>query len=343
MHEYVGAIHLHSCYSDGSGTLREIADAAGRAGLDYVVLTDHDTLVPRDDRWQGWRDGVLLVAGVEISCRDRSHVVVMGGRDVAGLRWKPLRRVLFDLANQGAAAFVAHAHPAHIMGISLKAGELLDWEIPGFTGVELWSFMHDICDGLTPWRLPSFIYTWKRYIRGPHPDTMAHWDRITQVRRFVAVGSLDNHAIAIPVLGKRFLPYEEGFRTLRTHVLCDELPGRPDDADRLIAALCQGRCFLALDLAADARGFRFEADLGGETLHMGDERTWRGPAALAVRSPREADLVVLRNGEPVARATGEALAHTADQPGVYRAEGRLEGRPWVYTNPIYLRPGEGGA
>ena len=343
MPEYVGAIHLHSCYSDGSGTPREISAAAARAGIDFVVLADHDTMGARHDRWQGWHDGVLLVAGVEVTCRDRSHVVVMGGADVSGLRWKPLRRVLFDLANQGAAAFVAHAHPAHIMGISLKAGELLDWDVPGFTGVELWSFMHDICDGLTPWRIPSFIYTWRRRITGPHPDTVAHWDRVTQSRRFVAIGSLDNHAIAVPVLGKRILSYEDGFRTLRTHVLCEALTGAADDADRLTAAICQGRAFLALDMDADSRGFGFEAEHAGETLSMGDERPWRGPAVLRVRSPAPADLVLLSNGQPIAQATGTALEHRAEAPGVYRAEGRLAGKPWVYTNPIYLRPAEGPA
>ncbi|MCX5671383.1 MAG: hypothetical protein NTU94_08715 [Planctomycetota bacterium] len=287
LHEYVGAVHLHSCYSDGSGTLREIAAAGGRAGLDYVVVTDHDTLRPREDGWQGWRDGVLLVPGVEITCRDRSHVVALGAAEVANLQFKPLRRVLFDLQNQGAAAFVAHAHPAHIMGISLKAGELLDWDIPGFTGVELWSFMHDICNGLMPWRIPSFIYTWRRRIRGPHPDTVAHWDRVTRHRRFAAIGSLDNHAMVMPVFGKQVLSYEEGFRTLRTHVLT---------------------------------------------------REWTGPAVLRVHSPAPAALSLLRNGAVMDWTTGTDLEHRAEEAGVYRVEARFEGRPWVYTNPVYLRP-----
>jgi hypothetical protein len=346
-HEYVGSLHLHSCYSDGSGTLREMTAAGARAGVDFFVLTEHDTLAGREDRWQGWHDGVLVIVGVEITCRERSHVVTFGPADVRGLRWKPLRRVLFDLKNQGAAAFVAHAHPAHIMGISLKAGELVDWEVPGFTGVEMWSFLHDICDGLTPWRAPSFIYTWRRYIRGPHPDTLAHWDRITQTRRFAGYGSLDNHAITLPIIGKQILTYEDGFRTLRTHVLTQELPGRPEDGDRVLEAICEGRSFVALDLRADARGFRFEADAPGETLPMGDgpretlqmgeERPWRGPTVLRIHSPHKADLSLLRNGVPVATSTATDLEFRAVEPGVYRVEARLAGKHWVYTNPIYLR------
>ena len=269
MPEYVGSIHLHSCYSDGSGTVREIA--ARRLPRGPRLFHPHRPRLagPRNDGWQGWHDGVLVVTGVEITCPRRSHVVVLDAKNVAGLRFKPLRRLLFDLQNQGATAFVAHAHPAYIMGFSMKAGELLDWDVPGFTGVELWSLMHDICNGLTPWRAPLFLQNWHRYVRGPHPDTLAHWDRTTLQRRFPAIGTLDNHAINVPVIGRQVLPYEEGFRTLRTHVLADELTGRPDDADRILAAICRGRAFIAMDLWADARGFRFEAADAGSAAHHG--------------------------------------------------------------------------
>jgi hypothetical protein len=31
------------------------------------------------------------------------------------------------------------------------------------------------------------------------------------------------------------------------------------------------------------------------------------------------------------------LTFRAEVPGVYRVEAAYEGKPWVYTNPIYLR------
>jgi hypothetical protein len=39
----------------------------------------------------------------------------------------------------------------------------------------------------------------------------------------------------------------------------------------------------------------------------------------------------------VAKAFGTGLEFRADAPGAYRVEARLGGKPWVYTNPIYLR------
>jgi len=43
----VGVIHVHSIYSDGSGTVPEIADAANKAGLDFLILTDHNSTEAR--------------------------------------------------------------------------------------------------------------------------------------------------------------------------------------------------------------------------------------------------------------------------------------------------------
>lgn len=44
MHEYVGALHIHSVYSDGTGTVEEIINYAREVGLDYLILTDHNTV-----------------------------------------------------------------------------------------------------------------------------------------------------------------------------------------------------------------------------------------------------------------------------------------------------------
>ena len=61
-----GVVHVHSNRSDGSGTIDEIAAAASRAGLQFVVVTDHGdgtrpVLAP------AYRHGVLVIDGVEIS------------------------------------------------------------------------------------------------------------------------------------------------------------------------------------------------------------------------------------------------------------------------------------
>ena len=36
-----GAYHIHTLLSDGSGSVEEVAEAAARAGLSFVIITDH--------------------------------------------------------------------------------------------------------------------------------------------------------------------------------------------------------------------------------------------------------------------------------------------------------------
>ena len=40
MHEYSGAVHIHSVYSDGTGKIEDIARAAYDSGVDFIMMTD---------------------------------------------------------------------------------------------------------------------------------------------------------------------------------------------------------------------------------------------------------------------------------------------------------------
>lgn len=62
--------HTHSLCSDGTDTPGELVAKARVVGLDGIAITDHDTF----DGWQeaaqaATRVGLLLIRGVEISCR----------------------------------------------------------------------------------------------------------------------------------------------------------------------------------------------------------------------------------------------------------------------------------
>ena len=45
MHEAVINLHMHTPYSDGNCSHEEIAQAAIKAGLDAVIVTDHNVWV----------------------------------------------------------------------------------------------------------------------------------------------------------------------------------------------------------------------------------------------------------------------------------------------------------
>ncbi len=51
LRDYRGALHVHSRYSDGSGPVDEIVAAAQAAGLDLLLIADHNTLAARTEGW----------------------------------------------------------------------------------------------------------------------------------------------------------------------------------------------------------------------------------------------------------------------------------------------------
>src|SRR5262245_16531841 len=71
----VGAYHVHSNRSDGSGTVDQIAAAAAVAGLQFVILTDHgDGTRPPDP--PAYRHGVLCIDAVELNTAS-GHLVAL--------------------------------------------------------------------------------------------------------------------------------------------------------------------------------------------------------------------------------------------------------------------------
>lgn len=67
----IADLHCHSRLSDGSLGIDDLVFFAKRAGLEFMALTDHDTMagVTRA-QVLGKRLGIEVLAGVEISCRD---------------------------------------------------------------------------------------------------------------------------------------------------------------------------------------------------------------------------------------------------------------------------------
>ena len=57
-HEVVGNLHMHTPYSDGAWYHADIARAASQAGLDFIVVTDHNLWVQGPQGYHHERAGV---------------------------------------------------------------------------------------------------------------------------------------------------------------------------------------------------------------------------------------------------------------------------------------------
>ncbi len=62
----VADLHVHTTNSDGTLTLATLAEAAARAGVEAVAVTDHDRVHPDLDRPLTEVDGIKIVHGIEL-------------------------------------------------------------------------------------------------------------------------------------------------------------------------------------------------------------------------------------------------------------------------------------
>ncbi|HRU06555.1 MAG TPA: hypothetical protein P5137_12375, partial [Candidatus Brocadiia bacterium] len=237
------------------------------------------------------------------------------------------------------------AHPAGVRSrlLGLRHRPWPDLSHPALRGLELWSYPHDwvqsVLDGrcLDPFKA---LRRPVRLLRGPRKSLLAAWDRATRSRRLTAIGAIDCHSRRFDLRDLEFMSYRHMFQALRTHLFIDN-PARDDGAvARALNALAEGRCFIALDELAPSTGARFWAVTAeGRALNMGEEATFDGPATLRVSLPSPAQIRLIRDGRLVQTWQNHEAAFVARQPGVYRFEASLNGQPWLFANPFYLRPG----
>lgn len=131
-------------------------------------------------------------------------------------------------------------------------------------------------------------------------------------------------------------PYPQSFGHTSTHLLLKSF-----DEAGLWEALQAGRAYVAFDWIGDPTGFLYEAVCGDERFPLGSELPPREGLQLRVAAPLPGEIRLIRNGQPIARAEGREAAFPIAEPGVYRVEVWVvlaaEPRPWVLSNPIYVR------
>lgn len=352
MQELIINLHMHTPYSDGHYTHSQIAQAALRAGLDAVIVTDHNVYVNGPQAY--YKDGkkrVLLLVGEEIHDQGRqpqkNHLLVFGAeRELAPLASEP-QRLLDSVRRAGGLAFIAHPVDPAAPAVNETDLSWVDWQTHGYTGIELWNAMSEF-KSLLKNKLNAIYYSVNpnRIARGPFPEALRKWDELLAGgRHVVAIGGSDAHALPARMgpLKRTLFPYEFHFRAINTHLIATSaLSGDVIDDRRLILeSLAMGRAFIGYDLPASTRGFRFTAQGTDCTAWMGDEISCQYGATLQIRLPRPCECRLLKDGKVIKTwQKRDTCTYITTEPGVYRVEayieylGRLRG--WIFSNPIYV-------
>lgn len=314
--------------------------AARAADLDYLLLTDHDTLAACDDPGEHVAGKTALLVGVEVSppC---NHYLAYGISPPPPCRDQPPQSFIDAVAARGGVGFLAHPFDCGSAFLRQPPYPWTQWHVTGFTGIEVWNFFSQwVGAAQSFWPLLRALFAWRWTQCGPDPRAVAAWDSLGRARRVVGIGGVDAHGVKGCILGRQIIihPYERSFRTVRTHLLLGADPG--DDIGRwrtlVLDALGQGRCYVADWQAGDPRGFSFTAASERGALPMGAE-TAAGPVCLQVQAPEPCRISLLHDGRPLAGASRGRLQIEVRDPGVYRVEVRRGRRTWILANPIYLR------
>lgn len=348
-----GAYHVHSQRSDGTGTIDEIAVAAGRAGLQFVILTDHGDGTRAPDP-PAYRSGVLCLDGVEISTAN-GHYVALGMAQAPYPLAGSGRAVIEDVRRLGGVGFVAHP------GSPKPELQWDDWDA-AFDGLEwlnadsewrdeFWGSLGGVL--LTyAWRP---VETLAGLLDRPEP-VLQRWDQIARTRRVPALAGADAHARLGFRQGSdpyedrvlaRAPSYEVSFRAFTNHVILDgALTGdAAHDAALVLAGIREGRMFTSIDGLARLGAFEARASSGQGIARPGEYLDIAGVVAIdaAITAPPGTTLTVLRDGAPLYETQERALRlDVGTMPGAYRIEARLPRAlttgsvPWLITNPMYV-------
>ena len=343
---YSGAIHIHSTYSDGGGSVADIVRAGQKAGPDFLILTDHDTLQPRFDGHQGYHDGLLLLVGEEVNT-SAGHLLALGvGRDVDQDGALGLPALIDEISEAGGVSIAAHPTGRR---------PWTDWTVEKMDGLELLNANSDWRDDGVLELLRAVVFlpflpdgVFNSLIDRPD-EAIRLWMHRARRQPVTVIGSLDAHE-RIRLWDERHLSfptYERMFGLIRTYVITGmELTGDAGvDEGILLDAIRRGSCYVVLEGYEPAPGFSFELITGPETRSMGSSVAFQDGGRLHVTAPSSGPVRIrlYRNEMPLIETEGHELFVEVPGPGVYHTEVyQLRGtilrgerqRLWIISNAI---------
>ncbi len=355
---------MHTPYSDGEKYHEAIAFEAIKAGLDFVIVTDHNIWVQGVEGYYENENGrVLLLTGEEVHNVRRkpqaSHFLAYNARqELAPFAADP-QELIDRTIEAGGFGFLAHPHEKDLPFVNEINLGWHDWDIEGYTGLEIWNYMSSFKNRLAE-ALEAMPVKHKnlgmlialrmalrpeKVITGPEPETLALWDGLlAQGKQVVAIGNSDAHATPMSMgpVKREIFPYDFLFRAVNTHVLTPGPLQGDLRQDRIMIhdALGQGRAWVGYDMPSPTRGFRFGGSSRTEQV-MGERIKLGKKVTLTARAPAPCAMRLIRHGEVVAAEdNSDTLTYTARKPGAYRVECSIEyhgkSRGWIFSNPIYV-------
>ena len=330
---YRGDLHMHDAHSDGSCEsqsgakvpcpLYKTVEAAAARGLDFIAISDHNTISHYDAmrELQPYFDRLLLIPAREITTFE-GHANVYGTTEFIDFRLAKGHVTIGDILQQTQKlhGLFSINHPGLPSG-SLCMG--CGWSAKD-TDYSLVGAVEAINGGTLDGPM-SGIDFWQKHLN--------------QGFRLTGVGGSDNHNATM----KPDVRSAVGFPT--TVVYAKELSERA-----ILDAIRAGHVFVDVE-GTSTRGIEFSAQAGGKTVMMGGAVSTAPATAvhfvLTMKNLEGAHAEVICDGEPTSLLDSSAVkANPETREFDYKADGKrhwvrvnvrsADGKLLVLGNPVYL-------
>ena len=319
IHEIQGVYHIHTTHSDGVKTPDEIAKIAASATNDFIILTDHGSPNFESLTSEGWKEGVLVLAGSELST-SRGHLVALDFDIPDSDFFQDADRAAYQVNRLNGFSIIAHPYSKiqWTWGESLYSSGIEIINADSMLKTRKWRWIP-----FTPGLILRPKYFLLKILNVPDKN-LFKWDSLTKDYQIFGYFSSDAHLLYKPLMS-----------FMRLHLLLDRPLSREFETAKkqVFDALKGGQFYSAIDAAAQAEGFRFWATTGEDTtLHI----------QLPLSISKETHLIF--NGQSILQSMDDTIEFRAEEPGVYRVEVFLKERsplnkriPWILSNPLFLK------
>lgn len=320
---YLGAIHIHTKLSDGTGDINSISKAAKKAGLHWIVITDHNNF----DIEEGFYNGVCVIKGEEISPCTSNHYIALGIKNLINPS-DDTQKFVDEVRAQGGFGFAAHpdesenrknkAHPIKWTDKSV---------IPD--GIEIWNWFSDWADDYDESNIFKIAYSYffrHKLIQGPHKETLKWWDELNKNSEHIipAIAGVDAHALKIStyIIPIKIFPYKDCFKTLTNIIPLKNKP--PEDFEEqknlILSSIKNGNnIMINRHIKKDIPLIYIENKL------------------IVVKLSTKAQIKIIQNGTPIYTEINDNLKFPIQEKTKYRIEIYLKNQPWIFSNPIILK------
>lgn len=336
---YPGAIHIHTKNSDGTGDIFEISKAAKKAGLSYIIITDHNNF----DIQEGIYNEICVIKGEEISPNNGNHYIAIGINNFL----EPYEDVSINIANvrqNGGFGFAAHPDESDVRKNKNKPIKWLNKTISG-DGVEIWNWFSDFADSYNDGDIFHIAYSYffrEKLISGAPLKSLEWWDKLNNNADNIipALGGVDAHALKVRkyIIPVTIFSYEYMFKTI-TNTLIFEKPLSEnfyEKKDSILKALKTGRNIIINRKAHANYEVLIKICNKRNSAYCGEKIELDKETFFISELPAKSDIKIFRNGDEIYHTTGQSVRLKILSAGKYRMQVFYKNRPYIYSNPILV-------